>query len=232
MHACALALELGIPRVLVPAHPGILSALGVAIADIVKDYSRTVMLRDEAVSRARLEEEFHGMEGLAREELGREGLPIDRMEARRFLDARYVGQSFELTIDYPSPSSRKDLGRSISDRFYQAHLRRFGYADRRERIEIVNLRLKLQLVMDKPKLAIQHASTPDPSAAGMGEASVVFPTGSVATALYDRDKLESGAVLQGPCLVIQMDATIVVPPGWGGTVDSYGNLVLEPEKNG
>ena len=66
----------------------------------------------------------------------------------------------------------------------------------------------------------------------MGEASVTFPTGSVAAPLYDRDKLESGAELHGPCLVIQMDTTIVVPPEWGGTVDSYGNLVLEPEKDG
>ncbi len=171
------------------------------------------------------------MEGLAREELGREGLPIDHMEARRFLDVRYVGQSFELTIDYPAPSNRRNLARSISDSFYRTHLRRFGYADRRERIEIVNLRLKLQLVMDKPQMAIQHAGTPDPSVARMGESPVVFPTGSVTTPLYDRDKLGSGAVLQGPCLVIQMDTTIVVPPDWGGTVDSYGNLVLEPTPN-
>ena len=72
-----LAQELGIPRVLVPTRPGILSAFGVAIADIVKDYSRTVMLRGSDVNRARLEDEFDGMEGLAREELRREGLPGD-----------------------------------------------------------------------------------------------------------------------------------------------------------
>ena len=103
MHACELAEELGIPKVLVPTYPGILSALGVAIANIVKDYSRTVMLRGEDVSRRRLDEEYHGMEGLAREELRHEGLAVDRMGALRFLDVRYVGQSFELTIDYPLP---------------------------------------------------------------------------------------------------------------------------------
>ena len=84
MHSCELAAALGIPRVLVPTHPGILSALGVAVADVVKDYSRTVMLRGDDLDRDRLEEEFHGMENGARSELRGEGLPADRMTARRF----------------------------------------------------------------------------------------------------------------------------------------------------
>ena len=122
MHACELAAELGIPRVLVPGHPGILSALGVAIADVVKDYSRTVMLRGEDLDKTRLEEEFHGMEQLARSELMAEGLPADSMVSRRFLDVRYVGQSFELTVDCPSLTRRGDLTRSIVGEFYAAHL--------------------------------------------------------------------------------------------------------------
>ena len=157
VHGCDLAQELGIPRVLIPARPGILSALGVAIADVVKDYSRTVMLRGGDLERTRLEEEFHGMEGLARGELEQEGLPADRMTARRFIDVRYVGQSFELTVDYPasrSSRSSEGLARAISDSFYRAHLQRFGYADRNEPVEIVNLRLKLDLAVDKPDLQV------------------------------------------------------------------------------
>ena len=107
---------------MVPTRPGILSALGVAIADVVKDYSRTVMLRGDDVDRDRLEEEFHGMERLARDELRREGLPADEMAAHRYVDARYVGQSFELTIDYPS--ARTDLVRSISASLCSARARR------------------------------------------------------------------------------------------------------------
>ncbi len=228
MHACELAEELGIPKVLVPTYPGILSALGVAIANIVKDYSRTVMLRGEDVSRRRLDEEYHGMEGLAREELRHEGLAVDRMGALRFLDVRYVGQSFELTIDYPPPTNRDNLPRSISDLFYKAHLQRFGYADRREPMEIVSLRLKLELVMDKPRITPQPAGEPDPSAARMGETEVVFASGPAVTPFYRRENLESGALVEGPALVVQTDTTIVVPPGWGGPVDQYGNLVLTP----
>jgi len=228
MHACELAAELGIPRVLVPGHPGILSALGVAIADVVKDYSRTVMLRGDDLDKARLEEEFHGMEQLARAELVDEGLPADAMTPRRFLDVRYVGQSFELTVDCPSLTGRGDLTRSIAAEFYAAHLQRFGYADRALPVEVVNLRLKLELAVDKPLLEPAADCGGDASHAAVGNVEVVFAQGAVDTALYDRDRLQTGNRIAGPALLLQLDTTIVVPPGWAGVVDPYGNLLLEP----
>ena len=228
MHSCELAQELGIPRVLIPTHPGILSALGVAIADVVKDYSRTVMLRGEDINQPRLEEEFHGMEGQARQELRQEGLPAAEMTARRYLDARYVGQSFELTIDYPALSRRGDLQRAIANSFYQAHLQRFGYADRNEAVEIVNLRLKLELAVAKPDIEAQALAAADATAARIEDAEVVFRQGPLSTTLYDRDRLSPGNVIQGPALLLQLDTTVVVPPGWGGAVDPFGNLILEP----
>ena len=229
MHACELAQELGIPRVLVPAHPGILSALGVAIADIVTDHSRTVMLRGTDLDRARVDEEFQGMEGDARVQMAGEGLPADKMTARRFLDVRYVGQSFELTVEYPNRPARAELTKVVGDAFYKAHLRRFGYADRNEPVEVVNLRLKMDVAMEKPQVARQSASRPDSSAALIGEAEVVFQQGPLMSPLYQRDDLVCGNRISGPALVIQMDATTVVPPGWGGAVDPFGNLLLEPE---
>ena len=228
MHACELAAELGIPRVLVPGHPGILSALGVAIADVVKDYSRTVMLRGEDLDKARLEEEFHGMEQLARAELVEEGLPADSMVARRFLDVRYVGQSFELTVDCPSLTGRGDLTRSIAAEFYAAHLQRFGYADRALPVEVVNLRLKLELAVDKPLLEPAADCGREASHAAVGNVEVVFAQGAVDTTLYDRDRLQTGNRIAGPALLLQLDTTIVVPPEWAGEVDPYGNLLLEP----
>ena len=228
MHSCELARELGIPRVLIPNHPGILSALGVAIADVVKDYSRTVMLRGEDINQARLEEEFHGMEGQARAELRQEGLPDDRMASKRYVDARYVGQSFELTIDYPSMTRRADLRRAIGNSFYQAHLQRFGYADRNEAVEIVNLRVKLELEVEKPTAVPQELAGPDPVAAWLEDVEVVFQRGRLPTRLFDRDLLRPGNYVAGPALLLQLDTTVVVPPGWGGAVDPLGNLVLEP----
>ena len=229
VHGCDLAQELGIPRVLIPARPGILSALGVAIADVVKDYSRTVMLRGSDLERTRLEEEFHGMEGLARAELEQEGLPAERMDARRFLDVRYVGQSFELTVDYPtSRASRtsEGLARAISDSFYRAHLQRFGYAVRAEPVEIVNLRLKLDLAVDKPDLQLEAAQGVDSFPTPIATVGVVFREGELETPLYDREQLSVGNRIAGPALVVQLDTTTVVPPGWQGEVDSHGNLLL------
>ena len=107
MHSCDLAQELGIPRVLVPPNPGILSALGVAIADIVKDYSRTVMLRGQDVSRERLDADFAALEDRAREDMGQEGLHLERLIAQRSLDVRYVGQSYELNVGLSVASFRE-----------------------------------------------------------------------------------------------------------------------------
>ena len=229
VHGCDLAQELGIPRVLIPARPGILSALGVAIADVVKDYSRTVMLRGDDMDRTRVEEEFHGMEGLARAELEQEGLPAERMTARRFLDVRYVGQSFELTVDFPTSRasrSSEGLARAISDSFYRAHLQRFGYADRAEPVEIVNLRLKLDLAVDKPDLQMESVQESNSDGARISTVGVVFQGGELDTPLYQRDLLVPGSLIEGPALVVQLDTTTVVPPGWRGEVDAYGNLLL------
>ena len=228
MHACELAAELGIPRVLIPGHPGILSALGVAIADVVKDYSRTVMLRGDDLESARLEEEFHGMEQQARAELVDEGLRADAMTPRRFLDVRYLGQSFELTVDCPPLAERGDLSPGISSDFYEAHLQRFGYADASLPIEVVNLRLKLELEVDKPQMEPAAQQGSDAGDAVIGSSEVVFANGPVTTMLYDRDRLQTGNRIAGPSLLLQLDTTIVVPPGWGGEVDPYGNLLLEP----
>jgi N-methylhydantoinase A len=214
--------------VLVPTHPGILSALGVAIADVVKDYSRTVMLRGDDIDQVRLEEEFLGMEGQARDRLRQEGLPADQMKARRFLDVRYAGQSFELTIDYPASGGRGDLLGAINGRFYRAHLQRFGYADRGEAVEIVNLRLKLELAVEKPRLRPAEPGPADPSAAKIDEVKVFFKDGPRSTPLYRREALKSGNKIHGPALLLQLDTTVVVAPGWGGGIDPYGNLVLEP----
>ena len=169
------------------------------------------------------------MEGLARAELEQEGLPAEQMAARRFVDVRYVGQSFELTVDYPTSRGSRSpdgLARAISDSFYRAHLQRFGYADRGEPVEIVNLRLKLDLAVDKPDLLLGASAGSGLAQAELERVNVVFREGEQETPLYDRDLLSNGDHVAGPALVVQLDTTTVIPPGWGGEVDAYGNLLL------
>ena len=227
LHSCELAEELGITRVLVPRFPGILSAFGVAIADIVKDYSRTIMAKGSDVDTLLLTEEFSGMESLAKRELITEGLSEQDMVFQRFLDVRYIGQSFELTIDCPNLYSSKDLLGTISNRFQKVHRRRFGYADRNEPIEIVNLRIKLKVNVEKPFNIPHQFSSKSPDNALIGSQPVSFREGPIETKLFNREDLKTGNEIQGPAIIIQMDSTTVIPPHWTGTVDPYHNLIVE-----
>ena len=124
MHCCELAQELGIPRVLVPLNPGVLSALGAGIADIVKDYSRTVMLRGPHLTPERMEEGFNELLEAAYDDMSSEGLDLYRAMPRRSLDVRYMGQSYELNVDFPK--GRSGLAKSIASAFHRAHRQRFG----------------------------------------------------------------------------------------------------------
>ena len=227
MHCCELAQELGIPRVLVPPNPGILSALGVAIADVVKDYSRTVMLRGGDLTKAGLEEGFRVLEDQAREEMDGEGLELGRAMAQRSLDVRYVGQSYELTVDYPL--NARHPARTIASSFHRAHRRRFGYADPSEPVEVVNLRLKMVVPAEPLLPQPEEYAGESPRDALVSEAQVVFSGGARTSSLYQREHLRCGNRVAGPALVLQMDSTTVIPPGWLAQVDKWRNLVMTPE---
>ena len=234
LHGCDLAQQLRIPRVLVPKHPGILSALGVAIADMVKDYSRTVMIRGLDASRERLEAEFTTLENQAHEDMGQEGLDLERATVKRSLDVRYIGQSYELMIDYPSTALKAGAGRkldptrAIAVAFHKAHRQRFGYADSSEPLEIVNLRLKMVLPVEAPRTVPESASSESPKDALIGEASVMFKAGTFESPLYVREGLQCGNHIPGPALVLQMDSTTVITPGWQAVVDRWNNLIITP----
>ena len=224
MHACELAQELRIPRVLVPLYPGILSALGVAIADVVKDYAHTVMLRGDALTFAKVDQGFQPLEAHAQEELAREGFQQERLVLQRLLDVRYVGQSYELTVPCPIEQG-EPLQEAIAGSFHQAHQQRFGYSDATQQVEVVNVRLKAMGRMDKPQ-AVQVSSAAGDQASPITHmeaafAEEVYPK----TPVYQRESLRPGAELAGPVVIVQMDATTVVPPGWRAFVDERGNLI-------
>jgi N-methylhydantoinase A len=225
LHACELAETLRIPRVLVPPHPGVLSALGMALADVVKDYSRTVMLPVEAADQETLDDLFAPLRAQARADLAAEGFDAGEVTLLPALDARYVGQSFELTIPL-------DGDGPLAARFHTAHLQRFAYASEGEPVEIVNVRLKAIGHTAKPHVALQAEGGVSPDAAHIGYKQVHFAgTGGshaarpVPAALYDRERLAPGNIIVGPAVVFQLDTTTVLPPGWSATVDGWGNLV-------
>ena len=138
MHACALAEELDITTVLVPRAGGVLSALGLAISDLRRDYVSPLLSGLEEVDEEEFEQRFEDMESTAAGDL-------DGPEHTRRADLRYGGQSFEITVDAGSFGE-------LEDRFHAAHEQRYGYRMDDERVELVNLRLISTVPVEKPGL--------------------------------------------------------------------------------
>jgi len=216
MHACELADSLGIRSVLVPRHPGVLSALGMTLADLVRDYRRSVLRPAAGTTDAELEALFAPLKEQARAEAA-PGAQIIRT-----LDARYAGQSFELTV--PVHVSV----RAAIDAFHQAHLIRFGYNRPERPVELVTLRVRslLPSVSQVPPMSTAPESRSVPRAGSMPSGRVWFPEGWQDAPLIDRERLATEDEIVGPALLVQPDATTVVASGWSGRIDDAGNLSL------
>ncbi|MBO0792957.1 MAG: hydantoinase/oxoprolinase family protein [Ktedonobacteraceae bacterium] len=223
LHACELAAALRIPRVLIPTVPGVLSALGMLVADTLKDYVRTVMVPAEEAQEI-VTSTLALLEEQGRQDLRREGIAASDIVIERYLDLRYVGQSYELTIPFAGDVA------TAAHEFHAAHNQRFGYSDPNERVQVVNVRLKARGLASKPELEkhdIQEGAIVTPT----GQREVLFsgPTGVDAhqAPVYDRALLPAGVALKGPAIITQYDTTTVLPPDWHARVDAIGNLILE-----
>ena len=212
LHACSLARALGIPRVLVPMMPGALSALGILMADVVRDYSRTVML---PAGSAGLETFFEEMERRGREELECEGLTG---EAVRSADLRYVGQGYELNVPF---------GAGMVEAFHEAHRRRYGYAERSMAVEVVNVRVRLTAVTEPVELSRYGVVAGEGTQAVVKTRAVRFGAMWEESRVYQRDLLRAGDSFAGPALITEYSSTTVLPAGCVARVDEYTNLVIE-----
>jgi N-methylhydantoinase A len=212
LHACALAEELRIPRVLVPRAAGVLSALGLAISDVRRDHVRPFLAALEQADPAEVEAAFAALERQAAAQLGGER----RRTVSRSADARYQGQSFELTV------GAEDLA-GLAGRFHAEHQRRYGYRMDDEPVELVNLRLVATVPGDKPPLRQAPASGEAPC----GRRRASFDGDWRDVDVLRRDDLGAGGGVQGPAVVEFPESTLLLRPGWRGTVDQAGALILE-----
>jgi N-methylhydantoinase A len=216
LHAVALARALRIPRVLVPPSPGALSAIGVLVADVIKEQSRTVMIEAAAEIEQKLEPIFREMEQQARVTLRREGFRLPKQKHERSLAVRYKGQSFELQI--------KQTSGNIAAAFHRAHRGRYGYAQPKNAVEIVSARLRSMGVVEKIKLRSVQASSKRAEPQSFVE--TYFDRSKVNAAVYHREHLPAGARLQTPCIVTEYSATTLVPDGCRAEIDGHGNLII------
>lgn len=214
LHACALASELGIRRVLVPSVPGALSAVGILDADLRREFSRTVMLPPGSPRILRV---FRELEAEARATLREEGV---RSVFSRSADLRYQGQGYELRVDWSTDAVA---------RFHALHARTYGYSDPSRAVEIVTLRLQAVARTRRPKHAPEAMVRSHGLRARIG-AHRVFEEGKWRrAALYDRTRLRPGDRVAGPAVIIELSATTYVPLHWAAKVDSFRNLALLPK---
>jgi N-methylhydantoinase A len=208
MHACSLAEDLSMPIVLVPKVSGVLSALGLAISDVRRDYVAPFLARLDDIDNEELEKGFVRLEEAGHGDL-------DQPVFTRRADLRYAGQSFELTVDAD--------GSSFAAGFESAHERRYGYTLDAAAIEVVNLRVVATVLADRPSFVEAPTEAMGPS----GSRNANFDGEWMDVPVFKRTAMGAGMVLQGPALIEFPESTCVVRPRWEGTIDDSDTLVLE-----
>ena len=217
MHACDLARALAIPNIIIPNNAGVLSALGLLMADVSKDFSQTVLLRVVDVSLRDLESLFAPLESRAREVLEEEGFKHSQISLHRFLDLRYVGQSYEVPIQATA---------DFLTAFHFEHFRLYGHSSNSRAVELVNVRLAARGSVESPDLAPDEGTGMDSRETEIGTVCSVFEGKKYETSIFNRADLQSGCHIMGPAVITELSATTVVAPGYEATVDHYGNIIM------
>jgi N-methylhydantoinase A len=233
VHAAAVAEELGMRRIIVPARPGAFSALGLLCTDVLHDYIRSELGALDRLDPAHAEKVFRELEAKAASELAEEGLAPSDAAFERDLDMRYAGQGYELRVPLSGLWQTALDGKALTAaraRFDEVHAKIHGHAAQEKAVEVVSYRLRVRVGVPKYSPQALPAGKPSspPMASIKGVRRVFFDAGkAVKTTIYDRNQLAVGVGFDGPAIVEQFDATTVVPHDWHARVDRYGNLILE-----
>jgi N-methylhydantoinase A/oxoprolinase/acetone carboxylase beta subunit len=235
VHATALARELGMSRVIVPLHPGVLSASGLLAAPVEHEAASAYSVPLARASKAALREAFAALDANCAELMATEGIPEERIERRYFADVCYVGQSYHLEVPVDLDS---DTVAALERKFYDAHDRVYGHSVEGA-VQFVNLRAVHQALAAQrdaeagAKAALGGAPEAEAARARVGSAKkstrrilTELSGGFVEAAVYAREHLAPGTAFDGPAIVEQADTTTVVEPGWGASVDAHGSLIL------
>ncbi len=220
MHAVFLAKSLNIPKVLVPRNPGILSAMGMLMADIIKDYSSTVMLSEREAKYEAIKELFSILEKRAFDDLKREGAKDIIFE--RYLDMRYKGQSFEIKVPF---------SKNFIQEFHNIYEKIYGFKNLDKEVQVVNIRLRAIGKTEKPEIEIiEKGSEKIDKKAILGKTKTVFEGKEIETYVIDRKHLKANNKIDFPSIIVEYSSTIVIPPECSVEVDEFGNLTVHVVK--
>ena len=224
LHACDIADSLDITNVLVPEHSGVLSALGMLLADVTKDYSLTILKPTAAIAEEELRARFKPLTARALADLIAEGFVEKDIAIECALDMRYKGQAYEITLPFAT---------NYEADFSSRHEQLYGYANAARATEIVQLRVKAIGRTSKPVLPSAEASPRDlPKPSSVRE--TYFGRRALSTPVYHRELLSVGMQGRGPALVVSGQSTTILPPHYDFAIDGVGTLIarrLEPRKS-
>jgi N-methylhydantoinase A len=225
VHAAKLAEELKIPQVLIPAVPGVASAMGLLVSDLKRDYVQTRLGDLDEVQVTEVQHCFAAMEAAALQEMKEEQISVADVRFERKLDLRYSIQKYELAVPVAEGKLREIDKTTWRRLFDERHEQHYGSRATDQRVEIVNYHLTARVVLPKPKITELRLQGENPEGALKGRRRAYFD-GWVDCPLYDRERLGCGNRLIGPAIVEQPDSTIVIHPGQLVEVDRFGNVII------
>ncbi len=238
LHACRLAAQLGMRRVLIPEHPGLLSAYGMLHAERIQRLSRTHLvtlekLAGEVEAQRALLELVEELEQETRDAIGDTILEGELLESSISCDVRYHGQSFALKVAcavMPRHVSDMDaLVRHIEEVFEQEHERLYGWVAKGRRAELVTVRMATQVVQEAVR-DVAPEIVGDRAIESSHMASVYFSDGAHEARVFERASCQEGDRFEGPAVVVEYSGTTLIPPGWRVQIRAGGHMLAEREE--
>ncbi len=234
-HAFLLARDVGIKRILVPLHPGVLCAAGSLAADVRKDLVHTIhgalgTAYDSSLM-ASIERALRELSTEGKVWLEAQGLTFVERRLEWTADIRYVGQSFELTVPIGPAEVEDPSGSQLRQRFHRAYEQVYGYQDEKADLEVLDVRVTAIGVTPKPRME-KLLNRPSTAAPTVRHREIYLDGRQWQACVYDRAELPVSFSFEGPAIVEQYDTTVFVTPGFRVSVDAFGNLVGEAEHVG
>lgn len=228
LHACSLAEELGIRKVVIPFNPGLFSALGLLVADIKKDYQHSILRLSSEVDSEQLEATFCTLEDRGRQDLGHQGVPASAMRFQRQLALRYLGQSYHLVLPLNGRVNSSTLD-AIVEGFHCRHRETYGFSSPSSPVEVVSTLLMATGLLPKLHFPKWKGGSNERTRIKKGQRPVFFEAigSTLPTPVYWRGDIRTGETISGPAIIEQYDSCTLLHPGWRGTTDDLGNLILE-----
>ena len=229
LHACEVAKELGMKRVIIPPHAGTLCSLGLLLADTRFDISRTSIVDGTAENLKTVNKMFEDMIRQGTEALNREGIPEVRRNFEFSIDMRYLRQNFEINIPVSTGKIDEELLKESIAAFHREHKRSYGYCNEKATVQFVSYRLTAVGTIDKPEFVKKelHPEVPVPAPVEIRDVLFQGESERIKTPVYKRFDFTAGQSIPGPCICEQMDSTLVVPKNWVIHVDGYDNLQID-----